>query len=264
MVEQRTGHASVPGLQQSARPSAEVRPALWWTIALHILPGLAFGAFILVAVPVLDRWGLDPLFALFGGIAVVPVSIELGYLAVQAHRSTGSWSPSAAVEYRERDTLRAELRQALGLAAWFLALLVVSIAVLDRFIADHVFAWVPHQILQFASLEGEAPVGVELAAVLVIAFVCNGFLGPITEEMYFRGHLLPRLERLGDRAPVLHTALFALYHVWSPWRWPVIFLGFLPTAMRVRQKQNVRLGMFVHLIINNVFLVLMVAGLVAG
>jgi hypothetical protein len=238
--------------------------SLWWTIALHLLPGLAFGAFILAAVPVLDEWGLDPLFALFGGIALVPVPIELGYLAVQAHRTTGSWSPLAAVEYRERDTLRAELRQATSLAGWFIALLVVSIAVLDRPIADHVFGWVPQEILQFARMEGEAPGGLELTAIIALAFVCNGFLGPITEEMYFRGHLLPRLEHLGNKAPVLNTALFALYHVWSPWRWPVIFFGFLPTTVRVRRKRSVRLGVFVHLIINNVFLVLLLVGLIAA
>jgi membrane protease YdiL (CAAX protease family) len=252
------------GPARTAGGNATATRSLWWTIALHLLPGLAFGAFILAAVPVLDNYDIDPLFALFGGIALVPVPIELGYLAVQAHRTTGSWSPLAAVAYRKRNALGAELRQAMILAGWFIALLVVSIAVLDRLIAEHVFGWVPHQILQFASMEGEVPVGLQLAAVIVIAFVCNGFLGPITEEMYFRGHLLPRLERLGNKAPVLNTALFALYHVWSPWRWPVIFLGFLPTAVRVRRTQSVRLGVFVHLLINNVFLVLLVVGLMSG
>jgi membrane protease YdiL (CAAX protease family) len=237
--------------------------SLWWTIALHLLPGLALGAFIVAAVPVLDDWGLDPLFALFGGIALVPVPIELSYLAVQAHRSTGSWSPLAAVAYRERDTLHTQLRQAVTLTGWFISLLVVSLAVIDRLLADHVFPWVPHQILQFARMEGEAPVGIELVAVVVTAFICNGFLGPITEEMYFRGHLLPRLEHLRSKAPVLNTALFALYHLWSPWRWPVIFLGFLPTAVRVRRTHSVRLGVFVHLMINNAFLVLMTVALLA-
>lgn len=165
-----------PGARWPARmavDNATATRSLWWTIALHLLPGLAFGAFILVAVPVLANYDIDPLFALFGGIALVPVPIELGYLAVQAHRTVGSWSPLAAVAYRKRHALGAELRQAIILAGWFIALLVVSIAVLDRPIADHVFGWVPHQILQFASMEGEAPVGLELAAVIVIAFVAG-------------------------------------------------------------------------------------------
>ena len=86
-------------------------------------------------------------------------------------------------------------------------LLVVAIAVLDRLIAEHVFAWVPQQILQFASMEGEAPVGWELIAVIAIAFVCNGVSGTGHRGDVLPGHLMPRLERLGDKAPVLNTAL---------------------------------------------------------
>jgi membrane protease YdiL (CAAX protease family) len=257
-------HAPIEGLPSRSASAVAGTPSLPWTVALHLLPGLAFGAFIVATVPVLENWGLDPLFALFGGIVLVPVPIELGYLAAQAHRTTGSWSPLAAVEYREQGAVGTQLRLAAKLAAWFIGLLVVSLAALDGLLADHVFPWMPDQILQYARLEGEAPVGLELVAVIAVAFVGNGLLGPITEELYFRGHLLPRLEQLGDRAPVLNTALFALYHVWSPWRWPVIFFGFLPTAVRVRRTRSVRLGMFVHLMINNVFLVLMVAGLLAG
>ena len=104
------------GSTRTASTNATATRSLWWTIALHLLPGLAFGAFILLAVPVLANWDLDPLFALFGGIVLVPVPIELGYLAVQAHRTTGSWSPLAAVEYRKRKSLCAKLGQAMILA----------------------------------------------------------------------------------------------------------------------------------------------------
>jgi hypothetical protein len=34
--------------------------------------------------------------------------------------------------------------------------------------------------------------------------------------------------RRGRWAPVINTALFAIYHFFSPWRYPAIFLGFLP------------------------------------
>jgi hypothetical protein len=44
----------------------------------------------------------------------------------------------------------------------------------------------------------------------------------------------------------------------------VIFVGLLPTAVRVRRTRSVRPGVFVHMVINNVFLVLMVVALIAG
>jgi membrane protease YdiL (CAAX protease family) len=74
---------------------------------------------------------------------------------------------------------------------------------------------------------------------LAIAFGFNGLVSPMTEELYFCGFLLPRICRYGAWALVLNTLLFSLYHVWTPWRWPQIAVGFLPlalTAWRTRRK----------------------------
>ena len=49
-------------------------------------------------------------------------------------------------------------------------------------------------------------------------FVLNGVIGPVVEELYFRGFLLPRMERLGRWAPLVNATLFSIYHFWSPWQ----------------------------------------------
>jgi 2-oxoacid dehydrogenases acyltransferase (catalytic domain)/Type II CAAX prenyl endopeptidase Rce1-like len=61
----------------------------------------------------------------------------------------------------------------------------------------------PTTLLQFAvAEEGGEPISSGTFLVfLVIALAFNGVAGPITEELYFRGHLLPRLERYGRWAP---------------------------------------------------------------
>ena len=40
----------------------------------------------------------------------------------------------------------------------------------------------------------------------------NVILGPVTEELYLRGYLLPRLYRFGIWAPLINISLFSLYH----------------------------------------------------
>jgi len=45
----------------------------------------------------------------------------------------------------------------------------------------------------------------------------NVILGPLVEELYFRGYLLPRLHRFGIWAPLINISLFAAYHLWKPW-----------------------------------------------
>lgn len=182
-------------------------------IFLHLAPGAIFTFFFWFAVSVFDAWGIDPIFALFGSIGLVLVPLELGYLSLYAHRATGSWSPLNAVDYKERVPRRRLALLAAGLAAWFELCLAVSIA-FDAWIADNVFAWMPDALLQFATVEeGDDTLSRgALLAFLVIAFAFNGIAGPVTEELYFRGHLLPRLSRYGRGAPILNTALFAVYH----------------------------------------------------
>jgi membrane protease YdiL (CAAX protease family) len=102
-----------------------------------------------------------------------------------------------------------------------------------------------------------------VVALLVIALAFNGVAGPITEELYLRGHLLPRLARYGRWAPVLNTVLFALYHIFSPWRYPAIILGFLPITWMAWRKGSVFVSIAAHMTINMVTVLLLLAALLA-
>ena len=100
--------------------------------------------------------------------------------------------------------------------------------------------------------------------VTLVAFLAiNGLVGPIVEELYFRGYLLPRMEWMGLWAPLANVSLFSLYHFWSPWQLVARILGFAPTVYAVRWKQNIYLGMAVHCSLNCLS-VLIVANLVVG
>ena len=83
------------------------------------------------------------------------------------------------------------------------------------------------------------------------------------EELYFRGYLLPRMDRLGRWAPLVNVTLFSLYHFWSPWQVMARVLAIGPTVYAVRWTQNVYLGMVVHCTLNTIG-VLLVAGLIVG
>lgn len=88
----------------------------------------------------------------------------------------------------------------------------------------------PDAILQFVVIEGagEGLSGMAIVLGFVFALTFNGVVGPVVEELYFRGHLLPRIDRYGRWAPVLNTVLFSLYHFWTPWQNPAHILGILP------------------------------------
>ena len=94
-------------------------------------------------------------------------------------------------------------------------------------------------------LNGEA-VRSTLLVMLIAQLVVDGLVVPIVEELYFRGHLMPRVNYLGWAAPLFSTFLFAVQHFWQPYNYLLIFLIVLPQAYIVWWKRNIYIGMLVH------------------
>jgi uncharacterized protein len=247
----------------TARAATAEQHTLARSVLLHLAPGAALTAFVLLMHA---AFAMEPLLALLIGIPAVIAPLELGYLALQAHRATGTWSPWGAVDYRNPVPIRRLLLLASGLAAWMLFLTAVSLTMLDEVIADTVFRWLPDVLLQMATVtdDGEPMSAATLVAFLLLFFLSNGLIGPVTEELYFRGHLLPRIDRYGAGAPVLNTALFTLYHFHNPWRYPAILLGYLPIAWASWRRRSMWVGLAAHVIVNNVFVLMFLASYLDG
>ena len=79
------------------------------------------------------------------------------------------------------------------------------------------------------------------------------FIGPIVEEFYFRGYLLPRMpSSLRGFGPIVHCALMALYHTWTPWYFLTRTVALLPLVYVVRHKRNIYIGMIAHCLLNTI------------
>jgi membrane protease YdiL (CAAX protease family) len=153
---------------------------------------------------------------------------------------------------------------AVPLVAWFIVMLMLSVAVLDTAIADALFSWYPESVREFASMDGDTTYATwALVVFFAVAFPVNGVIGPVVEELYFRGHLLPRIDRFGRGAPVLNAVLFSLYHFWTPWQNVGRILGLLPWIYTVWRKRSLRLSIAAHISVNCIFLLLVLAGLLA-
>ncbi len=243
--EARTARAVTPGQHSLPR-----------SLALHLLPGVALFAFVVSAAAL----GLPAVVALLAGIALVVVPLELGYLLLQAKRASGRWSVWEVVDYRERLPAKRVALWTVPLVAWFIVVLVLSVGVLDERIADSLFSWYPESIREFASFEDDSTYATWVLVVFfAVAFVVNGVLGPVVEELYFRGHLLPRIDRFGRGAPVLNAVLFSLYHLWTPWQNPGRIVALLPWIYTVWRKRSLRLSLAVHISVNCLFLLLVLA-----
>jgi len=98
---------------------------------------------------------------------------------------------------------------------------------------------------------------------VVMYLVFNVLLGPITEEIYFRGFLLPRMGKLGKSAPIVNAVLFSVYHFFSPWEIITRILGTMPYIYFVWRKKDIRIGIVVHCLTNTLGFVGMMAAVLA-
>jgi membrane protease YdiL (CAAX protease family) len=230
-------------------------------LALHLVPGAMMTAGFVLFAPVSEAFGFPPIAALLAAIVVVLVPVELGVLWWAARRDHVRLAE--LIPYRRSLPRRdwALLLPALILVA-FLGFGLHQ-AIEPTLIAQF-FAWLPDWFVSPIQIDRIGDYSafawmLTLAAYLAI----NGYLGPIVEEIYFRGYLLPRMERLGRWAPLVNVSLFSLYHFWSPWQVVARILGLGPTVYAVRAKRNIYLGMAVHCTLNTLG-VLLVAGMVLG
>jgi uncharacterized protein len=217
-------------------------------VALSLAPGAA-GTLVYVALagPV-QAAGWPAIAALLVAIAAVILPVEIAILLVARRRLRAVDEP--AIPYRQPMPARSWL--------WLVPALVVAAVVgsgllmfVDATIASGLFGWAPGWYLRPID---PAQVGRYSTAVWTVSLgvylVLNGVAGPVVEELYFRGLLLPRMERFGRWAPLLNATLFSLYHLWSPWQLLSRIASVAPFVYAVRWRRNVYLGMVVHCTLN--------------
>jgi uncharacterized protein len=220
-------------------------------LMLHLGPGALTTLVYLSVTPLAFRLFLPALSALLLAIAVALVPLEMGHLLMQGKRCSGRWSLEGIVLYRRDWPGWRYLLTAVGLGILSIAGFALS-APLDRFWQRAVFSWLPvwyvfSDVRQYAQFSRSVLIVVFSARLLL-----DGMLGPIVEELYFRGYLLPRMSRLGWAAPLLNCALFALYHFWQPYNLPTLFFVSLPIVYGVWKTKNVRVGIYTHILLNTV------------
>jgi len=229
-------------------------------LAYFLVPGALMTLAFVAIAPVVERAGLPAIVALLVAIMGVLVPIEAGVVARAARRAGGVHQ---VIPYRDP--------MALATWAWLVPTLIVAAFVgfglhqiIEPPLIDALFGWLPAWFVTPIDLDAVGASSPTVWTATLFAFLLiNGIVGPVVEELYFRGYLLPRMAYLGRWAPLVNVTLFSLYHFWSPWQIVARILGFGPTVYAVRWKQNVYLGMVVHCSLNSIA-VLLVASLVSS
>jgi uncharacterized protein len=229
------------------------------SIVLHLLPGVLTGAvYIALRSPVVLA-GYPPHLALVLAIPLTTIPVMLGLLVYLGHKRNGRISFEGVELYRERIQLWKYFVYVPLVFVTSLAVIGIGNAVLDGALRAKVFPWMP-------SLDWDLGGGYT-RAVLIISYSLTAVFVTIgesvVEELYFRGFLLPRMRYAGRWAVPLHTFLFALYHVWQPWRFVSLMIGMLPIVFTTWRTKNIYVGMIVHILLNSFDVIVGVAFILA-
>ena len=80
--------------------------------------------------------------------------------------------------------------------------------------------------------------------------IFNVLIGPITEELFFRGYLTSHYKRQNSFTPILIAVLFSLYHFWLPFNNMFRILAFAPVAYVAYKKKNLYISVCFHCLCN--------------
>jgi uncharacterized protein len=226
-------------------PNSEQHPLPLSTV-LHLLPGILIGTVFFLLAPIVERNGLPSFWAFGIADLVVLLPFVFGLLFYEGYKRNGRLSLDGVVLYREPIPWWQYLIYVP--IAFFASALVPLLAPVSNFIYDRLFSWWPAMYNLSPDLGAYSQSTV--IAALLFNFLTVSLIAPITEEIYFRGYLLPRLSRFGFWAVPIHTTLFALFHVWTPWMAVARAIGVIPFAFVVQRKRNIYIGMIAHILIN--------------
>jgi uncharacterized protein len=222
------------------------------TIAYHLLPGVVILAVAIVFVPIAKAAGFPPIVGLLVAMLFAGLPVELGYLLRLGWKRNGRLSLAGVVVYRHRVPRWQYPLYAVATLAWG-ALVTFAATPIESAILKTVFGWVPAGFTATSAADA-ASYSTYPRMILLITFgsliLINGVAAPIVEELYFRGHLMPRISRFRWKTPLLEDVLFALYHIWQPWAYVIILLTMISYIAPVFRRRNIYIGVWAHMSLN--------------
>ncbi len=191
------------------------------------------------------------LFCILGTFTLVPM--ELGVILSASKKEYGTYSLKSAFAGQEKIAVWKIFAIAFvffgiaGLLSVFVAPVENQIfATLRRNVLDNLpvgFDWTNYEYMKSFS----KPI---LILTCVYYGIFNVLIGPITEELYFRGYLTSHYKKQSSITPMLIGVLFSLYHFWLPFNNVFRILAFVPVAYVAYKKQNLYISIYFHCLCN--------------
>jgi membrane protease YdiL (CAAX protease family) len=215
------------------------------SVVLHLMPGAIQVLVFILLAPLVMSFGYPAGLAFTAINILVGIPLMLGYLFYRGKRRNGAFSLRGVIYNRKPMPIwQYAVFFVLLFGAAFIILFLTS--PVNEYLSETTFSWLPVYFKSSAATLAGEPARSIILVMLLVQFVVDGLAVPMVEEMYFRGHLMPRVGYLGLAAPLFNAFLFSVQHFWQPFNYLLIFLIVLPQAYVVWRKQNIYIAMLTH------------------
>ena len=184
---------------------------------------------------------------------MILVPIELGSILWASKKEYGTYSLRSAFDGQEKIAVWKVMMIAIAFCAIAGVLSAVIAPIENRMMAEarntvlsHLpagFDWTNYEYLK------SFPKSIRILTCVYYG-IFNVFVGPITEELYFRGYLTSHYEKQNSFTPIVIAVLFSLYHFWLPFDNVFRILAFAPVAYIAYKKKNLYISICFHCICN--------------
>ena len=212
----------------------------------HFYLGVIITLFYIWLSPKIVGAGYPSMYMLLIAEMAILAPLVLFHLLWSSKRQFGHFSYSKLIAFT--DNLKTKtfiIWVAGGLVA--VMLIYIPLYPVGQLFRETVFSWLPEWF--FNPSYGTDNLKL-ISRTFLIAIFIDGFIGPIAEEFFFRGYLLPRMAYLKKWAPIVNGALFGLYHFWQPHNLIALMAIGIILSYVVWKKRNVYLGIVIHCAIN--------------
>lgn len=228
---------------------APPRFALAQTLFFHFVPGVAITLGFVALAWLATPFGWPPSLALLVTWLIIGLPVLIGLLFYQGRQLNGTLSLNGVLLYRQPLPWQQY--------AWLVPVLLVWAALASSLLfpvgesirRNLLGAW-PKWLNLSTLAQNPSQYPPSMLWTIVILSAVMNIAVPITEELYFRSFLLPRLPASPRWAPLWSAILFSLYHFWLPWDVIGRIITLLPVVYAVQWKRNVYVSILVHCLLN--------------
>lgn len=225
---------------------AEEQLSMKKVLLLVFIPAILILLFFVGTAALLKEY-IPVYLCLMLAIIFILVPFEIAIIGIANKKEYGKFGLQVAFKRHEPMSIWKIIIKSSLLFAWAGLAFTFLKTRENLLLINSVFKFVPNFLYSTTFIENLATFPKQIIALTcIVNLIFNGLVGPIVEELYFRGYIMSRMGRFGKVTPIIVAILFSGYHLFTPWENLTRIITMMPYQYYVWKDKNLYIGMLTH------------------